>query len=327
MKVSVIIPCFNYGHYLPECLQSLVDQTYPNWEALIVDDGSTDCTPQVGKFWSEKEPRIHYYRIENSGVSKARNFGLSRAKGDFVQFLDADDLLSQEKLETHMEAFRQHPEINLTYTENFYFPDGRPDQLFLDQEFTDRDWMHRFTGSGALALAHLIQNNLAVISSPMLKRELAAQVGGFAEGIAYTEDWRFWINCVFHGAKIQFIQEPKAYTLIRVHPKSVSQNILKMQYGELALRSWIATKLMNHQGLTPKGKHQLKKANDRRRTLLIKHIMYLGPINSLAHLRSMAELIPWWKVGWFYLKTLNRRRKDHFHFQRKSLVPKAKAGN
>lgn len=325
MKVSIIIPCYNYGHFLAECLQSLVDQTYPNWEALVIDDGSSDSTPHVGKFWSEKDPRIQYFSIKNGGVSKARNFGLSQARGQFIQFLDADDLLSPDKMEIQLEAFRRDPKLDLTYTENFYFQDERPGLLFLDQELTDRDWMHRFSGSGAKALSHLIQNNLAVISSPILKKELAQKVGGFAQGIAHTEDWRFWIECVLNGAKIKFVSDSLAYTLIRVHSSSVSQNILRMQYGELALRAWIAKQLAGFNGISSKEKSQLLKVNFNRRTQLIKHIMYLGPINSLTHLKSMATLIPWWKVGWFYLKTLNRKRKAKFLWtesnQIKSLNP------
>lgn len=324
MKVSIIIPCYNYGHFLAECLQSLLDQTYPNWEALVIDDGSSDSTPHVGKFWAEKDPRIQYFRIKNGGVSKARNFGVSQASGQLIQFLDADDLLSPEKIEIQLESFRRNPETDLTYTENFYFPNERPDLLFLNQELTDRDWMHRFSGSGAEALSHLIQNNLAVISSPILKRELAEKVGGFPERIGHTEDWQFWIECVLQGANIRFVSDPLAFTLIRVHSGSVSQNILRMQYGELALRSWIARRLSDFAGISPKEKSWLLRINLNRRTLLIKHVMYLGPINSFTHLKSMATLIPWWKVGWFYLKMINRKRKANFPFTESNRVKTSK---
>ena len=310
MKVSIIIPTYNYGHYLPECFRNLQDQTYPNWEALVVDDGSQDGTRQVCLHWQEKEPRIKYIYQENAGVSKARNLGISKCTGDFIQFLDADDLISPEKIELQLDLFQAYPDIDLIYTENYYFPDGEPHIRYPDQEFSGRDWLRRFSGSRTYALDNLIQNNLAVVSSPLLRRSLLNKAGYFPTDIAHTEDWQFWFQCVLAGANIRFLPNPKACTLIRVHHQSVSQNIQHMQYGELNLRNWLNGKIENCDFLNPEEKDRLIELNEARKKLLVKHIMYHGPLNSTSHLKEMAKLIDWPTAIWYYIKALNFKRRS-----------------
>ena len=87
-KISIIVPCYNQVQYLDECLQSVLDQTYTNWECLIIDDGSPDNTEDLAKIWVEKDERFHYFKKENGGVSSARNFGIEKAKGgyDYMPF-------------------------------------------------------------------------------------------------------------------------------------------------------------------------------------------------------------------------------------------------
>ena len=98
-KVSIIVPCYNQAQYLSEALQSVLGQTYENWECIIVNDGSPDNTKEVAQEWVKKDSRFIYLYKENGGLSSARNAGLDIAKGDYVQFLDADDILQVEKLE------------------------------------------------------------------------------------------------------------------------------------------------------------------------------------------------------------------------------------
>lgn len=91
--ISVIVPCYNQAQYLDECLQSVLDQTYQNWECIIVNDGSPDHTEEVAKKWLEKDNRFRYIYKENGGLSSARNAGIREAKGEYLFFLDCDDLL------------------------------------------------------------------------------------------------------------------------------------------------------------------------------------------------------------------------------------------
>jgi glycosyltransferase involved in cell wall biosynthesis len=309
MKVSIIIPCYNYSRYLHECFSNLQAMTYQDWEAIVIDDGSTDQTMEVVRSWQTKEPRIQYFYQQNQGVSKARNYGLNKSNGDLIQFLDADDLLSKEKLEVQVAYFKKFQEADLTYTENYYFQDGFSKTKFPDQEMLGREWMIRFSGEGAFAMEQLIRNNLAVVSSPMIRKDLAKKAGNFPESIAHTEDWQYWMQCVLAGARIQFIQNKNAYTLIRVHGKSVSQATQTMRYGELNLRTWLSETLSKNMLFSESETARLSAINEDRKKQLFKYIMYHGPLTSFGHLKKLAGMYDWPTVVSFYFKAINFRRK------------------
>ena len=94
--VSVIIPCFNCDKYLEEAVESVLAQTFTNFECLIVDDGSTDNTRQISESLVRRDSRVKYYFQDNNGVASARNFAIRQARGEWIQFLDADDWLHQD---------------------------------------------------------------------------------------------------------------------------------------------------------------------------------------------------------------------------------------
>src|SRR5919112_1508894 len=104
--VSVVIPCYNQAHFLGEAIESVLDQSYPNFEIIVVDDGSPDDTSEVAGSY----PEVRLVRQENQGLSGARNAGLARSEGEYVVFLDADDRLLPEALEVHLEHLEAHPE-------------------------------------------------------------------------------------------------------------------------------------------------------------------------------------------------------------------------
>src|SRR3989442_11796350 len=111
--VSVIVPSYNYGRFVGQALESLRAQTYPRWECIVVDDGSTDNTDAIVTAFAENDSRIKYIRQENQGLAAARNAGIVHSAGEYLQFLDADDLLESEKLERHVEFLEQHAEIDI----------------------------------------------------------------------------------------------------------------------------------------------------------------------------------------------------------------------
>ena len=96
--ISVIIPVYNVECYLDECIQSVVDQTYSDWECIIVDDGSTDESGDICDEWVKKDKRIRVVHQENRGVSRARNRGIEEAKGEYIVFVDSDDTIGVEHL-------------------------------------------------------------------------------------------------------------------------------------------------------------------------------------------------------------------------------------
>src|SRR3989440_1186714 len=114
--VSVIIPTYNYAHFITEAVASVQSQTYSNWEIIVVDDGSTDDTEEVVKRIAADERRISYLRQDNARQAAARNNGISHAKGNYFQFLDGDDLIEPQKLEQQVTFSEQHTRLDITYS-------------------------------------------------------------------------------------------------------------------------------------------------------------------------------------------------------------------
>ncbi len=308
-KVSIIIPSYNYGRFLKETLTSLINQSYTNWEALIIDDGSIDDTETVVYPFIQNDRRILYFQQMNKGVSEARNLGLKYATGNFIQFLDADDLLSIHKLKHQIAYFSQHPEVDLCYTDNHYFEDQNPTIWYPDLEMEGRVWIPKLSGKGYHAIQTLINNNIAVISSPLFRSSLLEKVEGFSEDVIQTEDWQFWFKCAFAGARFHYYFHPDSYTLIRIHRNSASQNIQTMRCGEIKLRNWV-NKQIQLTDLTENQKQELSRNNEEKKRQLYKYIMYYGPLWNFRHLQNMAKLANWPTVITFYIKALNFRRKS-----------------
>ena len=131
-KISIIVPCYNQAQYLDECLQSVLDQTYQDWECIIVNDGSPDNTEEVAKKWVEKDRRFIYLLKENGGVSSARNFGIEKANGEWILPLDGDDKIAEKYLELAEKEFKNSPDI--VYCDAYFF--GIDDSPFNLKKFS-----------------------------------------------------------------------------------------------------------------------------------------------------------------------------------------------
>lgn len=128
--ISVIIPTYNYGRFLRECLDSVFVQTFRDIEVIVIDDGSTDDTPAILE--SVSEPRLKHFRILNSGSPCARNVGLRHAHGEFVAFIDADDRWRPRKLETQLALLRAEPSVGVVFSDFVRFTEHG----FLPNQFT-----------------------------------------------------------------------------------------------------------------------------------------------------------------------------------------------
>lgn len=136
--ISVIVPCYNQAQYLDECLQSVLDQTYQDWECIIVNDGSPDNTEEIAKPWVEKDSRFIYLYKENGGLSSARNAGIREARGEWILPLDADDKIGNQYLELAEKEFSTNHTViysNAAFfgniNENWNLPDYSYDKLLL----------------------------------------------------------------------------------------------------------------------------------------------------------------------------------------------------
>ncbi|UOQ98307.1 glycosyltransferase [Hymenobacter sp. 5317J-9] len=223
--VSIIVPCRNYGALLPEALDSVLAQTHAEWECLVVDDGSTDSTPAVAARYAARDPRMRYLPRPHLGASAARNHGLREARGRFIQFLDADDLLPPRKLEAQLAYLAAHPAVDVVYGDVRYFRHGAPAELSRSFDMQDSTaWFVPLHGTGAAVLRPLLAENRVVIHAPLLRRSVFEAVGAFSERLGAVEDWEFWLRCAAGGQVFDYQDLPGTCTLVRVHPRSTSQD-------------------------------------------------------------------------------------------------------
>ena len=180
-SVSVVIPTYNCGQYLPEALESVLAQTVPPLEIIVVDDGSADDTAD------RLHPYLNLitYKFQtNSGVSAARNAGLQLAKGDYVAFLDADDVWHPRKLEFQIRVLTSHPDLGLLGTEIVDWPESALPivEAGVEDTLTYVTWRQ------------LVVKNYFTTSSVVARRNLLAQAGEFDSKMQGPEDRDFWLR-------------------------------------------------------------------------------------------------------------------------------------
>ena len=210
MKVSVIIPVYNQGKYLPEAVNSVLAQTYPASEIIIVDDGSTDETEIVGRSFGA---RIHYIRQENHGPAAARNTGLRAATGEAIALLDADDMWQPEKLECQIEVLRRYPDVGVVHT-TFFRIDERGRYLYM---------VHDPAEMPDPALPAMLFRNYVCGASILVRRECLNRVGLQNEKIRYAaEDWEWSLRMASAGYKFHCVDKP--LYCYRLHGGELSQD-------------------------------------------------------------------------------------------------------
>lgn len=241
--ISIIIPCYNYAVFLPDAVKSVCDQTYVNWECLIVDDGSTDNSKQVAEELATTHPRVYYHYKTNGGLSSARNYGIELAKGDYICFLDADDLFDKEKLDKQFLSFARTPAVDIVYGKAMFFETGNRDQLYFNKTKGNITELSQFTGSGDALVKLLVEKNITVVSAPLIKREVFLKTGGFDTSYKSYEDWQFWMRCALAGFHFKYENTPPVCTYIRFGHESMMSDKKKLVNAGLQLRKFMALHL------------------------------------------------------------------------------------
>lgn len=222
--VSVIVPCYKQAHFLPETLNSVLNQSFQNWECIIVNDGSPDHTDEVATEYCKRDQRFRYIYKENGGLSSARNAGIIEAKGSFLQFLDSDDILGKDKIERQITLFTEldldvvlsgcymfkktplHPfeRIKIPLSNNF-----NHDILFRwDSEFT-------------------IPIHCGLFRALFFGQEKIL----FNEQLAAKEDWFMWVQLSLQTNKVYF--DGICDVFYRCHSKGMSKDYHKMLNNQL----------------------------------------------------------------------------------------------
>lgn len=225
--VSVIVPCYNQARFLPDAIESLRRQTFRNWEALVVDDGSTDETSDVGNGFSVLDGRVRLLRKANGGLSSARNFGLAQVRGRWVQFLDADDLLLPDKLAVQVAAVERQVAPAVSYTDYWHGDAANPyvrvAGLRLPCTFAAADPIYDMAYRWETAFS--IPIHAGLFDTALFTRHGIR----FNESLPNHEDWFFWMQVLMRVRTIAFV--PRELAVYRVHHQSMSRNRNAMRLG------------------------------------------------------------------------------------------------
>jgi glycosyltransferase involved in cell wall biosynthesis len=233
--ISIIVPCYNQAQYLNACLQSVMEQSYVNWECIIVNDGSPDNTAEVAEIWTKKDNRFKYIHKKNGGLSSARNAGINEAKGQFIQLLDSDDLLQKNKFQIQIDAFLNDSEIDISISGYRYFENDNSELKILGRDNFLPEIAIMKNDSDIMELLKV--KNPMVISAPLYKKTVFDTVGLFDEDLFSLEDWDFHTRCALHKLKFQHVGYfPNSFTLIRLHAESMMRNVEKMEKAYLVFK-------------------------------------------------------------------------------------------
>lgn len=224
-KVSVIIPCFNQAQYLEETLNSVQTQTYTDWECIIVDDGSTDNSKNIAKKWCDKDERFQYVHKQNGGLSSARNFGLKKASGTYIQFLDSDDLIKPEKFS---EQLKDLQESDISISNYFSFIDGTNQKAahrYLSPFLSEIDYKKE------IIIDWEYRKSIPCHAVLFERRLIMENSLSFNESLPNHEDWVFWCQLFYFSKSIK--NNKKELAWYRIHNRSMSVDFKLMKQGFL----------------------------------------------------------------------------------------------
>jgi glycosyltransferase involved in cell wall biosynthesis len=227
--ISVIIPCYNYGRFLPDACDSLVAQTMTDWECILVNNGKFAETREVANGYVKNDSRFKYLESDSAGPSIARNEGLAIAQGEFVQFLDADDKVAPDRFAILTEKLKSDPGLDLVYSGVKYFTTEQPTVYTNTMNALSSDGKHGYEGSGNYLYNLLIRRNIFVINSPIIRKAILEKIGAFNVSFSHLEDWDLWLRASVLIRKFEFTSNQDALAFVRSHATSLSQNSAAMK--------------------------------------------------------------------------------------------------
>ena len=215
--VSIIVPCYNQGLYLKECLESILQQTYSQWECIIVDDGSSDNLEQIANTFSEQDSRFRYIYQSNQGVSAARNNGIKISGGEYILPLDGDDKIGKTYLDEAVLILKNKQNIKLVYCKAAFFGEvNKPWQLPV------------------FSIKRMLRDNI-IFCSAIFRRMDFNKTKGYNPDFYYCwEDWDFWLTMLESGGEVVKLNSLNFFYRIRKNSRNISsQNNDKEKMLEL----------------------------------------------------------------------------------------------
>jgi glycosyltransferase involved in cell wall biosynthesis len=212
--ISVVIPIYNGENTILETIKSVQKQTFSDFELIFINDGSTDRSLELVQ--SVEDERLKIFSYENGGLPVARNRGISHATGEFIAFLDADDLWTPDKLELQLTALKQHPDAGVAYSWTYFKGE--------ENEYSYVDKSSFFEGNVYADL--LVKNFLHNGSNPLISKQAIESVGFFDPALKSCEDWDFYLRL---ASKWNFVLVPKPQIIYRQSSSSMTSKIEIME--------------------------------------------------------------------------------------------------
>ena len=227
-SLSLVIATYNHGRYLAAALDSVLAQTRPT-EIIVVDDGSTDDTPAV---LARFAPRVRVHRQDNRGLSAARNAGVELARGDYIGFLDADDVIAPTKLDKQAAVLDADPQVGWTYCDVRIADEVTGESRLASERF-------RYPGRrlDGWLFPELVRGNFMPVMAPLVRRAALAAAGEFDARLTPMEDWDLWLRLSL-VAEARYLAEPLA--TYRVRAAGVSRDRTRMERGRFLVLDKLA---------------------------------------------------------------------------------------
>ena len=208
--VSVIIPCYNSSRFLDACVRSVLGQTYPHLEILCVDNGSSDNTVALINQLCQQDKRVHLLHQPKKGAAAARNLGLEKSSGKYIQFLDSDDLITPEKIEVQLKfLLEKKAEVVIS------------DREIFDETLTQKLQQLTFNSIEKNPLATAV-SSIIITGNPLYTKEAVQRIGGYREDLKTAQDWDFHMRLFISTSKIAYT--PGFFLMCRQVGTSLSSN-------------------------------------------------------------------------------------------------------
>lgn len=218
--ISVVIPAYNAQNTIKETIQSVLNQTFSDFEIIVINDGSTDETLNIVQTISD--PRLKVFSYANAGPSISRNRGISNASGEFIAPLDSDDIWLPDKLEAQLNALRDYPQAAIAYS-------------WIDHINEQGNFLRkgtRNTDTGNVYAKLLLVNFIVTTSNPLIRRTALTEVGEFNPNLKWADDRDMWIRL---AARHEFVCVPAVHILYRQSSYSLSANIIRQCNGSITV--------------------------------------------------------------------------------------------
>jgi glycosyltransferase involved in cell wall biosynthesis len=208
-KISIVVPCFNQQEFIAETLDSVLHQSFTDWECIVVNDGSTDDSEAVIQRYVKKDHRFLSFTRKNAGVAAARNFGFAQASGDLFVPLDGEDKIHPDFLRRALECFTKEPDIDLVHCKTQRIGESRKVWRLPEYSYEKLLWQNM------------------IVNTAMYRRDAFFRVGGYSPEMVHGfEDWEFYVRLLSPASKVRFIDAPMF--LYRVKKSSRSTELVSL---------------------------------------------------------------------------------------------------